>query len=76
MAADVFASLSTTFPSIDWAKLAVDMPKRVHDHGIRRAAEMREAGQMLAEIGRDPILSLAVADRQEANARPRANAAQ
>ncbi len=72
---DVFASLGATFPSIDWAKLAVDMAKRVQDHGIRRAAEMREAAQMLTEIGRDPVLSLAVADRQEAGARPRAPAA-
>ena len=69
VADDVYASLGATFPSVDWRQLATDMPKRVHAHGIRRAAEMREAAQMLAELGRDPALSLAVAARQEANAR-------
>lgn len=68
---EVYASLAATFPSVDWRQLARDMPGRVHAHGIRRAAEMREAAQMLEELGRVPDLALAVADRQEANARPR-----
>ena len=68
VADDVFASLSATFPSVDWKQLSVDMPTRVRAHGIRRAAEMREAAQMLEELGLSPDLALAVADRQQANA--------
>lgn len=66
---EVFASLSATFPSIDWRELSVEMPKRVRKHGVRRAAEMREAAQMLEELGLSPDLSLAIADRQEAYAK-------
>lgn len=62
---DVFASLATTFPGQDWAKLAALMDSRVARHGIRRAAEMREAAQMLAELGRSPALSEAIADAHE-----------
>lgn len=66
---EVFASLGQSFPSIDWPKLAVTMRGRVEQHGRRRAAEMREAGEMLAALGLDPSLSLAVADRQERGAK-------
>lgn len=61
----VFGSLRASYPSIDWAALAEAMGERVRTHGIRRAAEMREAGAMLADIGMDPCLSLAIADRHE-----------
>ena len=64
----VFASLAETFPSIDWHWLAGNMRERVATHGVRRAAEMREAGEMLAAIGLDPALSRAVADAQERGA--------
>jgi 3-hydroxyisobutyrate dehydrogenase-like beta-hydroxyacid dehydrogenase len=60
----VFASLTGTFPSIDWAKLAETMTERVEMHGVRRAAEMREAAEMLAAAGLNPSLALAVADAQ------------
>jgi 3-hydroxyisobutyrate dehydrogenase-like beta-hydroxyacid dehydrogenase len=65
---EVYASLAETFPSIDWPKLATTMPARVRRHGVRRAAEMREAARMLEDLGRDPSLSLAVADRHERHA--------
>jgi 3-hydroxyisobutyrate dehydrogenase-like beta-hydroxyacid dehydrogenase len=68
---EVFASLGATFPSVDWRQLAQEMPKRVRQHGIRRAAEMREAAQMLEELGLSPRLSLAVADQQQAHAGPK-----
>lgn len=73
---EVFASLTATFPSVDWRQLSRDMPKRVHAHGIRRAAEMREAGQMLEELGMSPALARAVADQQQAHAKPKGAAAQ
>jgi 3-hydroxyisobutyrate dehydrogenase-like beta-hydroxyacid dehydrogenase len=62
---EVFGSLSSTYPSIDWAKLADDVAERIGKHGIRRAAEMREAADMIAEIGLDPSLASAVAAAQE-----------
>lgn len=69
--ADVFTSLAATFPGQDWAELAVHMAGRVHQHGIRRAAEMREAADMLAALGLDPTLCRAVADAQERGAATR-----
>lgn len=62
---EVFASLEATFPGIDFAKLAKDMAQRVNQHGVRRAAEMREAGMMLDDLGRDGSLARAVADAQQ-----------
>lgn len=61
---EVYASLAKTFPSTDWRKAATYMAERVAIHGKRRASEMREAGEMLADIGRDPSLACAVADSQ------------
>jgi 3-hydroxyisobutyrate dehydrogenase-like beta-hydroxyacid dehydrogenase len=68
---EVFASLAGTFPSIDWHALSENMRERVATHGVRRAAEMREAGEMLAALGRNPELALAVADAQLRGAKPR-----
>jgi 3-hydroxyisobutyrate dehydrogenase-like beta-hydroxyacid dehydrogenase len=59
---EVFASLAATFPSIDWPVLADNMAERVARHGRRRAAEMREAAEMLSDMGYDASLALAVAD--------------
>lgn len=68
----VFASLSATFPSIDFHALSTDMRERVATHGVRRAAEMREAAEMLAALGLNPALAEAVADAQQRGARPKA----
>lgn len=67
--AEVFDSLAETFPSIDWPALAEAMHERVATHGVRRAAEMREAAQMLAALGRNADLALAVAEAQQRGAR-------
>jgi len=69
--AEVFGSLAGTFPSIDWNQLAQDMTERVATHGVRRAAEMREAAEMLAQLDLDPDLALAVASAQQRNAKPK-----
>jgi len=61
---EVFSSLAETFPSIDWPRLADRMAERVARHGRRRAAEMREAADMLAEMGIDAALARAVAEAQ------------
>jgi 3-hydroxyisobutyrate dehydrogenase-like beta-hydroxyacid dehydrogenase len=68
---EVFGSLAETFPSIDWRALSENMRERVATHGLRRASEMREAGEMLAALGIDPALAVAVADAQERGARPK-----
>jgi 3-hydroxyisobutyrate dehydrogenase-like beta-hydroxyacid dehydrogenase len=68
---EVFASLSETFPSIDWPALSINMQERVATHGIRRSAEMREAAEMMAALGRDQSLVAAVADAQARGARPK-----
>lgn len=60
----VYASLAETFPGTDWHAVAASMHERVATHGVRRAAEMREAGEMLAALGIDPSLATAVADAQ------------
>lgn len=68
VAEDVFASLDKSFQKAVWADLAVTMDGRVAEHGVRRAAEMREAAAMLADMGRVPDLALAVADAHERRA--------
>jgi 3-hydroxyisobutyrate dehydrogenase-like beta-hydroxyacid dehydrogenase len=73
--AEVFDSLDETFPSIDFAALAKSMAERVRKHGIRRAAEMREAADMLEDLGLDGSLARAVAGAHERNAEPRASVA-
>jgi 3-hydroxyisobutyrate dehydrogenase-like beta-hydroxyacid dehydrogenase len=65
---EVYASLGATFPGIDFRELAVTMAGRVRQHGIRRAAEMREAAMMLDDLGLDGSLSRAVADAQQRGA--------
>jgi 3-hydroxyisobutyrate dehydrogenase-like beta-hydroxyacid dehydrogenase len=64
----VFNSLKSSYPGIDWPKLATDMRKRVNQHGVRRSAEMREAAQMVEALGLNPSLMNGVADVQFANA--------
>jgi hypothetical protein len=54
---------------MDWAELVRVMPTRVTRHGIRRAAEMREAARMLTEMGFSGGLCEAIAERHESFAR-------
>lgn len=68
---EVFDSLTGTFPSIDWPAQAEYMAERVATHGIRRASEMREAAEMLADLGRNADLARAVADAQQRGAAPK-----
>jgi 3-hydroxyisobutyrate dehydrogenase-like beta-hydroxyacid dehydrogenase len=65
---EVFASLNASFPGTDFADLAKYMAQRVNEHGVRRAAEMREAAMMLDDLGMDGSLSRAVADAQDRGA--------
>ena len=65
---EVFASLDASYPAIDFRQLAETMGGRVRQHGVRRAAEMREAAMMVEDLGMDPGLCQAIADAQQRGA--------
>ena len=63
---EVLTSLQATFPQMGWLdKLPDYLVSRVAEHGRRRAAEMREVGHTLEDIGMDPLMALATAARQD-----------
>ena len=62
---DVIASLSDTLPLPDWPGQAHYMIGRALLHGRRRAEEMREVAQTVADAGLTPWLSAAIAERQD-----------
>ena len=66
---DVVKSLDATYPSLNFAALAKTMRGRVEQHGVRRAAEMREAAKMLDDLRVGGDLSRAIADVQQRYAR-------
>lgn len=68
---EVFASLGATFPSIDFHALSDNMLERVATHGVRRSAEMYEAGEMVEAAGINPDLVNAVAAAQLRGAKPK-----
>lgn len=61
----VLASLSNLLPSDDWEALALYMISRSLVHGTRRAEEMREAAATVAGTGVEPLMSDAIARRQD-----------
>jgi 3-hydroxyisobutyrate dehydrogenase-like beta-hydroxyacid dehydrogenase len=61
----VFASLTESFPGIDWKKLADYMVGRVVIHGERRAREMDEVARTLEELGIEPMMAAATARRMD-----------
>jgi 3-hydroxyisobutyrate dehydrogenase-like beta-hydroxyacid dehydrogenase len=64
---EVLASLQGTFPGMGWQDNLPDyLISRVAEHGRRRAAEMREVGHTLEDVGLEPIMALATAARQDA----------
>ena len=63
---EVLASLAATFPEMGWGgKLPDYLISRVAEHGKRRAAEMREAAQALRDVGIEPLMAEATAERQD-----------
>lgn len=64
----VLASLQKSDPEIDWAARADYVFERVLRHGRRRAAEMRFAGEAVANAGYPPRMSKAIAEIQDAMA--------
>ncbi|MCW1841897.1 NAD(P)-dependent oxidoreductase [Prosthecomicrobium hirschii] len=61
----VLASLTASYPGMDWAQILQIMPTRVARHGVRRAAEMREVAVMMREAGQSGALAEAIAVRHE-----------
>lgn len=63
--ADVLASLNDTLPHPDWPAQARYMMSRALLHGRRRAEEMREVARTVSDAGLEPLLSSAIAQRQD-----------
>ncbi len=61
----VLASLQETFPALDWEELGSYLFSRTALHGKRRAEEMREVAVTVREIGLEPLLAAATAERQD-----------
>ncbi|HEX7866392.1 MAG TPA: DUF1932 domain-containing protein [Variovorax sp.] len=63
--AHVLPTLKETFPQIDWEKQGAYFFSRVVQHGKRRAEEMREAAQTVREAGFEPLMTAAIAEKQD-----------
>jgi 3-hydroxyisobutyrate dehydrogenase-like beta-hydroxyacid dehydrogenase len=63
--AHVLPTLKETFPQIDWDKQGAYFFSRVVQHGKRRAEEMREAAQTVREAGFEPLMTAAIAAKQD-----------
>ncbi len=61
----VLASFEASDASIAWRQRSLYNLGRMHEHGIRRAAEMREVATTLRELGLPDRMSAATADWQE-----------
>jgi 3-hydroxyisobutyrate dehydrogenase-like beta-hydroxyacid dehydrogenase len=62
----VLASLDATYPQMGWQGHLPDyLVGRVAEHGLRRAAEMREVAIALQDVGIDSLMGRATAERQE-----------
>lgn len=65
----VFASLTESYPGIDWEAMADYMIGRVVEHGARRAREMEEVAETLESTGIEPIMAEATARRMDWSAK-------
>ena len=61
----IIASLTQSYPKLDWAKLVDYNMERMATHGIRRAAEMREVCETLEELGVEPALTRGTVLREQ-----------
>lgn len=59
----VLASLKESYPGLDWEHFAAYKVGRVIEHGRRRAAEMRESAETVAETGLVPLMAKATSER-------------
>lgn len=63
--AEVLRTLGDTLPHPDWPGLARYVISRALIHGKRRAEEMREVARTVGDAGVEPLLSRAIAERQD-----------
>ena len=62
----VLESLAATYPGMGWTEHLPDyLISRVAEHGERRAAELREVAEALYDVGVEPTMALATAQRRE-----------
>jgi 3-hydroxyisobutyrate dehydrogenase-like beta-hydroxyacid dehydrogenase len=61
----MLATLRETFPTLDWESLGSYLFSRTALHGKRRAEEMREVAVTVSEVGLEPWLASATAERQD-----------
>ncbi|WP_137896854.1 NAD(P)-dependent oxidoreductase [Ramlibacter sp. 2FC] len=61
----VLPTLQETFPSIDWSEQGAYFFSRVVQHGQRRAEEMRESANTVREAGFEPLMTAAIASKQQ-----------
>ncbi|TFZ06302.1 NAD(P)-dependent oxidoreductase [Ramlibacter henchirensis] len=61
----VLPTLAETFPQIDWHKQGAYFFSRVVQHGRRRAEEMRESANTVKEAGFPPMMTAAIAEKQQ-----------
>lgn len=61
----ILDSLGRSYPGLDWPKLVPYNVSRMLQHGVRRAAEMREVALTLRELGIDPAVTEGVVTQQE-----------
>ena len=59
----VIASLGVTFPGLDWEQVIGYYLGRSALHAKRQAAEMRDAAETVADLGVDPLMTEATAER-------------
>ena len=60
----IVASLSKSYPGIDWPKVVAYNLERMASHGARRAAEMEEVADTLRELGVEPLMTAGTIARQ------------
>lgn len=63
--ADVLRTMGDTLPHPNWPDLARYVISRALIHGKRRAEEMREVARTVEDAGVEPLLSRAIAERQD-----------
>lgn len=61
----ILDSLMGSYPGLDWPKLVPYNVSRMLQHGVRRAAEMREVAATLRELGIDPAVTEGTIVQQE-----------
>ncbi|MBC7709110.1 MAG: DUF1932 domain-containing protein [Rhizobacter sp.] len=61
----MLATMQETFPGIDWNQQGAYFFSRFVQHGSRRAEEMRESANTVAEAGLTPLMATAIAEKHD-----------